>query len=155
VGKINPKNKRFQENRAKVDDRQLKILLEAGWTDQEIAKFFAVGYRSIKRWKAEVPAFKKLVDKYRRPSNARVERSLYERANGYIIREEKTTTDAKGNETKIETIKELPPDPASMIFWLKNRERTRWRDRVDLGGEDLKITVSRKEYTKEEPEKSK
>jgi hypothetical protein len=28
-------------------------------------------------------------------------------------------------------VKELPPDTTAMIFWLKNRKRDQWRDRVD------------------------
>jgi len=149
MAEFNIENQRYKDNRKKIDDKKLKKLLEAGWTDKQIADFFEVGLRTLVRWKAEVKGFKVLIDTHRRPSNARVERSLYERATGYIVREIKVHTDKLGNVETTEIIKELPPDATAMIYWLKNRERMRWRDKIEIGGDGLQITVSRKEYTRE------
>ena len=34
------------------------------------------------------------------------------------------------------TIKRYPPDPTSMIFWLKNRQPKLWRDKPESEGAD-------------------
>ncbi len=31
----------------------------------------------------------------------------------------------------VPTIKHYPPDTTACIFWLKNRQRDKWRDRLD------------------------
>lgn len=67
-------------------------------------------------------------------SDAKVIRSLYERATGYEYEEEKKIIeyDKDGNvkPVKIEkTKKHVPPDVTAQIFWLKNRQRDRWQDR--------------------------
>ena len=67
-------------------------------------------------------------------SDAKVIRSLYERATGYEYEEEKKIIeyDKDGNvkPVKIEkTKKHVPPDVTAQIFWLKNRLRDRWQDR--------------------------
>ncbi len=49
--------------------------------------------------------------------------------------------------------KQLPPDPTSMIFWLKNRRPEEWRDKtdVDLNVVDIKqaLTAARKRTKKD------
>ena len=50
-----------------------------------------------------------------------------------------------GQIVKTDVIKEYPPDPTSMIFWLKNRQPEKWRDRVEYEKEvpdDRNITIN-------------
>ena len=46
----------------------------------------------------------------------------------------------------VRTVKELAPDPTAMIFWLKNRNPARWRDRPEHSETedetDLNITLT-------------
>ena len=41
----------------------------------------------------------------------------------------------QGEITETDITKHYPPDPTSMIFWLKNRRPDRWRDKqsIDIG----------------------
>ena len=139
--------------RKNLDIPKFIKLLEAGWTDRQLANFYDVNVCTIESWRQKDPEFKTLVEKHRRPSNRQVERTLYERATGYTIREFKRHTDKAGNVETTEIIKELPPDTTAMIFWLKNRDRKRWQDRVNLDGDGLKITVTRKQFQKKSEKK--
>ncbi|WHP44221.1 hypothetical protein [Pasteurella multocida] len=61
-------------------------------------------------------------------ADANVAERLYKRALGY----EAPDVDIRVIENKIvETplIKHYPPDPTSAIFWLKNRQPEKWRDK--------------------------
>ena len=86
------------------------------------------------RWAKEHESFGKALGEGKGVSDAKVIRSLYERATGYEYEEEKKIIeyDKDGNvkPVKIEkTKKHVPPDVTAQIFWLKNRQRDRWQDR--------------------------
>ena len=38
---------------------------------------------------------------------------------------------------KTKLIKHYPPDSTAMIFWLKNRQKEKWRDKHDVGLPDF------------------
>ena len=40
---------------------------------------------------------------------------------------------------RAEIVEHYPPDTTACIFWLKNRQPGRWRDRVDVQHEDGRI----------------
>ena len=40
----------------------------------------------------------------------------------------------QGKPIRVKTTKHYPPDPTSMIFYLKNRRPDRWRDKQELAG---------------------
>ena len=58
----------------------------------------------------------------------RVERSLYQRANGYSHPAVKVFMTRDGKTIEHKYTEYYPPDPTSMIWWLKNRRPDRWRD---------------------------
>lgn len=133
-----------------VEERQIQLLFEAGWTDAQVAKFYGIDRRTITKWKKKNPEFKKKVKGWKEKADDPVERTLYQKAIGGLkIKETKRVWKPGGPvQEVIETVKELPPCTTSIIFWLKNRKREEWRDKVDLGGEDFNVTVTRKEYNK-------
>ena len=108
---------------------------------------------------AENEDFKKAIDDGRDTSDAKVEKSLYQRAIGYTYKEKKVimTLDKDGNQmpARIETTeKHVPPDTTAQIFWLKNRKRDRYKDKWDMEvNTDKEIVfniVGSKEYKEEE-----
>lgn len=106
-----PKGSKINLNRNQVE----KLFL-SGKTDKEIADFFEIARSSFVLWcKAN-----NFSDAHKKELKAKadsdgVEVSLNKRATGF------TAPDGKY----------YPPDPVSMIFWLKNRHPERWRDKVD------------------------
>ena len=98
-----------------------------GVTDKYIANFFQINELTVNRWKKKYPEFSKSLNLSKEDLNNDVKRSLWERAIGYSCNEVKCFV--INGEIKTKTIiKHYPPDPTSMIFWLKNREREHWRD---------------------------
>lgn len=110
--------------------KQAEKLCALGATDAELADFFGVHVATIHRWRHEYTEFCDSIKTAKEIADARVERSLYQRAMGYehdetdirVIQNEIVTTDIR---------KHYPPDSTAMIFWLKNRKPAEWRDKVD------------------------
>jgi len=114
---------------------QAAKLCALGATDVEIADFFQVSVATLNRWKGEYPEFCASIKTAKDEADERVERSLYARANGY----EHDDTDIRVIEGAIvETPirKHYPPDTTAAIFWLKNRRRQQWRDKIETGVTD-------------------
>jgi len=102
-----------------------------GATDRELAELFEVNEDTIHEWKKVHPAFSESVKKGKAQADANVADRLYQRALGY----EHPEIDIRVvNQTIVETpiTKIYPPDPTAAIFWLKNRQKAKWRDRQEL-----------------------
>lgn len=116
--------------------KQAEKLCALGATDEDIADFFNVSARTIYRWKHEHDEFCQALKIGKDAADSRVEMSLYHRAVGYTFDSEKLMTVSMGKDqgstVERHPIKEhVPPDTTAAIFWLKNRKRGEWRDRID------------------------
>lgn len=99
-----------------------------GATDAELAGFFGVCEATINNWKIDFPSFLESLKKGKEVADAKVAKALFHRATGY----EHEDVDIKMYEGHIiETtyVKHYPPDATSAIFWLKNRQPAKWRDK--------------------------
>lgn len=114
----------------------LRRLYSCGCTDEEVAGTIGVTARTLDNWKAKEPEFFRTIKDWKDRADAEVERSLYERACGYSHPEDKVFLH-NGEPVIVPTRKYYPPDATSMIFWLKNRQPEKWRDKSDV---DLRQT---------------
>lgn len=112
-------------------------LAHYGMTVDQIAEFFGVCEKTFYNWMNKNPDLLAAVNEGRDVADARVERSLFERATGYSHPEEKIFNN-NGKEMRVKTTKHYPPDTTAAIFWLKNRKPKQWRDKskVDLSSSD-------------------
>ena len=134
--------------------RQAAIACELGATDEDLARLFKVTARTIARWKILHPEFCQALKVGKDAPDDRVERSLYNRAVGYIYDIVKPMTRSLGGQdgAVIEMIKlkeHVPPDVTAAIFWLKNRRKDQWRDKQEHGftdkdGNDVELTPAQK-----------
>jgi hypothetical protein len=135
---------KYKEEYAEV----AKKLSMLGHTDKELARFFDTTEQTINSWKQTYPEFLESLKEGKDIADAKVAESLFKRATGYDHPETKffvvNTGDYQQRVEQIEVVKHYPPDPTSMIFWLKNRQPKTWRDKVDHEGAspDINITVS-------------
>lgn len=102
-----------------------------GATNADLADFFDVSIRTIERWAVEYVGFCRAIKEAKEVADAKVERSLYQRAVGYSFDSEKVMQ-FKGHIVRADTREHCPPDVTAQIFWLKNRQRERWRDKQDV-----------------------
>lgn len=116
-----------------------KLCSQFGATDQDLADFFGVTTRTIHNWYLRFPEFREAVKLAKEFADDRVEQSLYRRAIGYTVETEKILM-PKGAlvPVVVPTSEYVGPDTTACIFWLKNRRRGEWRDRVDthINGKD-------------------
>jgi len=120
---------------------QARKLTLLGATDREVAEFFDVSERTLNTWKHKYPEFLQSLKLGKEASDNRVEKSLYRRAIGYSYDAEKIFT-YKGEPVRVPYVEHVPPDTTACIFWLKNRRRQDWRDRVDLEKKAVRDVVT-------------
>ena len=110
--------------------KQARKLCLLGATDKQLADFFGVSEKTLNTWKKAHPEFLQSLKEAKEEADNRVVRSLFERANGYTHPEEKIFC-SEGTVVRAKTTKQYPPDTTACIFWLKNRCKEDWRDKVD------------------------
>ncbi len=108
---------------------QARKLCRLGATDIEIADFFAVDVRTLYRWKNDHEEFCQALKEAKVEADARVEASLYHKALGYSFDAVKIFNDKDNGVTTVPYREQVPPDTTACIFWLKNRQPDRWRDK--------------------------
>jgi len=107
----------------------------AGLSDAKIAAHFGVCRATISNWKNYYPEFKEQLKKGKDDhDDGDVIKSLFKAAKGYTYKEKEVTTNHKGEEKIKVTTKYMKPEPVAMIFWLKNRQRDKWKDRWEIDG---------------------
>ena len=114
----------------KFDERFCKIatdLTRLGFTNDQLAKSFAVALSTLNNWIATRPEFLDAVKKGREDADANVARSLYERAIGYKHDAVKIMQ-YEGDPVIVPYVEHYPPDTVAGIFWLRNRRPDMWRN---------------------------
>lgn len=98
-----------------------------GATDEDLAKFLDVDVSTISSWKNSRPEFLEAIKEGKEIADANVGKSLYQRATGYS-HPDVHISNYQGDITITDITKHYPPDATSAIFWLKNRQKDKWRD---------------------------
>lgn len=118
---------------------QLIMLSAAGRTMTEIAEHLGVARSTIHLWMANNPELSDTVLEGRQIADEMVESAMFHNAIGYSATYKKPVVlrDGHGNgefSERIEYVDETKvwsPNAVSQMFWLKNRNPKRWRDRVE------------------------
>ena len=111
-------------------DQAFKLCL-LGSTDEEMADFFEISVATLYNWKNEYPEFLEATKNGKEKADANVANRLYNRAMGYSHEEDKIFQ-YEGMPVIVPTEKHYPPDTTAAIFWLKNRQPSKWRDKQDI-----------------------
>ena len=122
---------RKSEYREEYAEQALKLCL-LGATDKEIAEFFSVSEQTLNSWKKKFPQFLESLKKGKAVADANVASRLYSRAIGYDAKATKFATNEGRITDKVEYTEHYPPDTTAAIFWLKNRQPAKWRDKKEV-----------------------
>jgi transposase len=135
---------------------QAEKFCKLGATDEQLADFFEVDVSTISEWKLKYPEFSEALRKGKMVADALVAESLFQRAIGYehdseeikvvpharkkqkgqeeaLESQEKQQDDDHPFVIRVKTRKKYPPDTTACIYWLKNRQKDNWRDKVEHG----------------------
>ena len=110
---------------------QARKLCLLGYTDVELADFFEVSEATINNWKLEYPEFLESIKKGKAVADGDVASNLYHRAMGYTAKEKREEKTAEGFK-EVDAEKHIPGDVTAMIFWLKNRQKDKWREKQEV-----------------------
>lgn len=106
-----------------------KQLCARGATDSDLADAFQVATGTIWNWMSRFPGFAEAVRAGKAEIfDPKVERALALKAIGYSVDTEEVKITKDGEEVRYMVRKHYPPDTTACIFWLKNRQPTKWRD---------------------------
>lgn len=116
-----------------------------GYTDAQICDALGVSIPTFYKYKAIKEELLNALKVNKAVADLTVENSLFKRANGYtykeVVKEVKTDKDGKIIfEHAKEVTKEVAPDTTAQIFWLKNRQPKKWRDKREFVQESEKAT---------------
>jgi hypothetical protein len=123
--------------------------------DAQIAKNMGIGEATLYRYKANHPEIKEALRKGKEVVDIEVENAMLKRALGYTVRIVEQKIDKFGDVHDCERDVHIPGDVTAQIFWLKNRRRQQWRDKVEYsndGGEISKLDEILKEIKKDATE---
>jgi transposase-like protein len=113
----------------KFKDKAYKLCL-LGATDIDLADFFDVCEATINNWKIDYPEFLESIKKGKIEADSNVADRLYQRALGFEHDSEEIKI-VDGEVIRVPIRKVYAPDPTSAIFWLKNRQSDKWRDKTE------------------------
>jgi hypothetical protein len=100
-----------------------------GWTDKEISKNLGVSLRTFGYWKNQYPAVADAL-RHKEIADAEVLNAIYQAAVGQTIKTQKVI--GKGESQKVvEVVEHIPPNVMAGMYWLNNRQRTRFSRNPD------------------------
>jgi len=137
--KTKPKKGRKSAWIEKIQPRLLEIAAwtRDGYTEKQMCEALGIHTKTLGVYKKSKSILYKALKENKAIADLTVENSLYKRAIGYTYLEkiEKIRTNAIGDivfKDVNRTQKHIQPDTTAQIFWLKNREQEKWRDRREI-----------------------
>lgn len=111
-----------------------------GATNEEIAQAFGITTRTFIRWKKQFESLNEAVTSGKNVADAKVEKSLYQRAIGYTTVDtekiiELNPADGSQKPIRVRSFeKKIPPDTMACMYWLNNRSKKtgEWTQRQEV-----------------------
>jgi transposase len=133
---------------SKYDPERHPILARAlareGLTNIEIAKRMGVSRATLINWRRKYPEMLAALKEGKDVIDAQVESALLRRALGYEYEETEISIAEDGKKKRVKKVKKsLAPDVTAQIFWLKNRQKEKWRESVPEPRVDKSETLAK------------
>jgi hypothetical protein len=102
-----------------------------GATDEELAEMLNIAVSTFYEWKNKYKEFSEAINEGKEKADSQVADALFKRAIGYSHMDTKFATHEGMITDQKEFRKHYAPDPTACIFWLKNRQRGKWKDKQE------------------------
>ena len=114
-----------------------KLILLKGWardglTDEQIAKNIGINRTTLYDWKKKEVNIADALKRGKEVIDFEVENALLKKALGYTITLNKQKVTKDGDVVDITEEVHVPPDTTAQIFWLKNRKKEQWREKIEV-----------------------
>lgn len=128
----------------------LKGFARNGYTDEDIAQKMGINVGTLYEWKKRFSEIDEALKKGKDIIDDEIEETLIKSAMGYsydeVIKELRKNDETDEVELVVTRVvrKHQPPNVTALIFWLKNRRRDTWRDKIskeDLQSENILLSV--------------
>lgn len=112
-----------------------------GATDKILAEFFEVSEKTINNWKNKYPEFLQSIRAGKEIADMEVVLSFFENAKGFVATSTKAIKIKVWNEEAqrlvdeimmIDEVVQYAPNTQAGIFWLKNRQPDKWKDKTEV-----------------------
>lgn len=103
-----------------------------GLTQQQIANNLGISIDTLIENKKKYSEFNDALKKGKEVIDFEVENALLKKALGYTIKLKKQKVTKDGDVVDIIEEVHVPPDTTAQIFWLKNRKKEQWREKVEV-----------------------
>lgn len=110
----------------------LKSWAMDGLTDKQIAENIGINRKTLYEWKNKYDLISDALKRGKVVFDCEAEQALHKAGIGYFVEEVETyITETNGVQTKRikKNKKWVPPNVTALIFWLKNRQSDKWKDR--------------------------
>lgn len=127
-----PAKPRGGQSRYKAEyAKEVLQLCLLGASDRDLAGFFGVTHSTIQSWQKLHPEFGAALERGKQRADMAVARSMFRKATGYSHKATKVFMTKDGEIREHRYTEHYPPDTPAGIFWLKNRRRELWQDKVE------------------------
>jgi hypothetical protein len=109
----------------------IEQLARDGKTNRQIAETLGITEDTFYRYKKQIEQFSEALENGKSLADAMVEHSMFARALGCTTFEEKPVIEKGVVVDVIRLAKQHPPDVNAGKFWLTNRKKNDWKDRVE------------------------
>ena len=122
---------KYQEWLTKEGLLRLQGWARDGLSDEQIAANMGISIATLYNWKRDHLEILEALKEGKDAVDRQVENALLKSALGYKYDE--VTEERRDDELVVTKVvhKEVQPNTTAQIFWLKNRKRLEWRDRVE------------------------
>lgn len=103
----------------------------SGLTNEQIANNMGITVKTIYEWANKYSDFSDSLKRAKTIADEEVENALYKKALGYTIALNKQKVTKDGIIVNCIEEMHIPADTTAQIFWLKNRQPEKWRDKVE------------------------
>lgn len=107
-----------------------------GLTDEQIADNMEIDVRTLYRWKNKHSQICQSLKKNKGIADYQVQNALFKSATGYTETHTTQKVTKDGDVVDYEVTTYYPPNPTSIIYWLKNRKPNEWRDKQQEKNDD-------------------